>query len=164
MSCTASPFCGGIEIAGVCTTLVAVWQLVSFFRPLAPSHIKYKRALKTEPVNPHKYTHKLAHTRRQWAESGCQKWRLAERCEVLWHFSSLHFPGCYDCCSSSVNQSVHLSETQMHIPTSTQFTAMNVLLLLCLMLLYDSSGKVHKNFFVFLFFLAYFAHFSLMDK
>lgn len=72
---------------------MALWQLAwlllslaSISWPLAPSHTKYKQTLKIKPVNTHK------HTQHWGAESDCQKWRLAERFEMLWHFSSLRFP------------------------------------------------------------------------
>lgn len=55
------------------------------------SHTKYKQTLKMEPVNTHTNTH-IYTVWRLGEESGCQNWRLAERCEMLWHFTSLHFP------------------------------------------------------------------------
>lgn len=55
------------------------------------SHAKYKQTLKMEPVNTHTNTH-IYTVWRLGEESGCQNWRLAERCEMLWHFTSLHFP------------------------------------------------------------------------
>lgn len=77
--------------------LLVLWQLTWLLLslacvswPLAPSHTENKQILKMEPVSTNRHTH--THIQHQCVESGCQNWMLAERCEMLWHFTSLHFP------------------------------------------------------------------------
>lgn len=93
-SCCVSPFVRRPKIEwsdGTGGTVAACFGFSWLWLSCPYSHTKYKQTLKMEPVNTHTNTH-IYTVWRLGEESGCQNWRLAERCEMLWHFTSLHFP------------------------------------------------------------------------